>query len=305
MASPPGQTQRNASKYIVFENFEKMNTQSVRQALSEKELAWLENLQPIAPNNLTTVPGPSSSLTGISATIFAQYFASINNTDYIISFTTNGAGWATNIPTAVSAAFAPAGSFTNPDATTWESEYVLINDPTASYSAWNGTIFVQQGGVSPVLAITNTGTGYTSVPTVTISGGSGHGATAVATIETPSVDEVNVINGGSGYATTPPTVVFSGGGATGAPPTAIVDPEGLTSFTLTSGGKYSGVTTPFPTISFSGPGTGAAAIVTSMGEISPGDVGVLGVQITAAGTGYTSAPTVSFSGGPGPITNAT
>ena len=54
----PGGDQRSQSKFIVFENFEKMNTQSIRQSLSEKELAWLENLQPIAGNNLTTVPAP-------------------------------------------------------------------------------------------------------------------------------------------------------------------------------------------------------------------------------------------------------
>jgi hypothetical protein len=305
MASPPGQTQRNASKYIVFENFEKMNTQSVRQALSEKELAWLENLQPIAPNNLTTVPGPSAGLTSISATIFAQYFASINNIDYIISFTTDGAGWATNIATAVSTTFAPAGSFSNPDATTWESEYVLINDPTASYSAWNGTIFVEEGGVSPVIALTASGTGYTSVPTVTISGGSGHGATAVATIETPSVDAVNVITGGSQYAT-PPTVVFSGGGGTGAAASATIDPRSVTSLTLTSGGHYVG-TSPLPTIAFSGGGgSGASAIVTAYGNgpNPPGGSVVASIAITSVGSGYTSAPTVTISGGP-VITNAT
>ena len=131
MASAPGQTQRNASKYIVFENFEKLNTQSIRQALSEKELAWLENLQPIAPNNLTTVPGPSISISSISETITAQYFASINSVDYIVSFTSAGSAWSTNIATSASARFAGPSAFTNPDLTTWESEYVLINDPTA------------------------------------------------------------------------------------------------------------------------------------------------------------------------------
>jgi hypothetical protein len=297
---PPGQTQRATSKYIVFENFEKMNTQSVRQALSEKELAWLENLQPIAPNNLTTVPGPSSSLTSINATIFAEYFASINNTDYIISFTTDGAGWATNIATAVSTTFAAPGSFTDPDATTWESDYVLINDPTAGYSAWNGTIYTKQGGVSPILEITAPGTGYTSVPTVAITGGSGTGATAVATIETPSVDAVNVINGGSQYGPAP-TVVFAGGGGTGAAAVANIDPRSVTSLTLTSGGSY-GNTTTLPSISFSGGGgTGAAAVVTSMGRGGTGFPTVFTIALTAAGSGYSSAPTITFSGGALPV----
>jgi hypothetical protein len=294
----PGETQRAASKYIVFENFEKMNTQSVRQALSEKELAWLENLQPIAPNNLTTVPGSSPSLTSISETITAQYFANINNIDYIISFTSVGSGWDTILATGVSTRFAPPGSFTNPDMTTWESEFVLINDPTAGYSAWNGSIFIQQGGVSPVLTLTNSGTGYTSIPTVTISGGSGHGATAVATIQTPAVDAVNVITGGSQYSLAT-TVVFAGGGGTGAAATANIDQRGLTSLTLTSTGSYSD-DIHFPSISFSGGGgTGAQAVVTSMspGGGGGGFPGVQSIAITSIGSGYTSAPTVTFSGG--------
>ena len=57
----PGGDQRSQTKFIVFEQFDKMNTQSVRQSLSEKELAWLENLQPISGNNLTTVSAPAAS----------------------------------------------------------------------------------------------------------------------------------------------------------------------------------------------------------------------------------------------------
>lgn len=297
MAAPPGQTQRNASKYIVFENFEKMNTQSIRQALSEKELAWLENLQPIAPNNLTTVPAPSSSLTTISATITAQYFASINSVDYIISFTSVGSGWATNIATGSSVTFAQPGSFSNPDATTWESEYVLINDPTAGYSAWNGTVFVQQGGVSPVLAITNSGTGYTSVPTVTINGGSGHGATAATTIQTPSVDAVNVINGGSGYSALAPNVVFAGGGGTGASAIANVDQQGVIAIVIFNPGEISLSTPPTGNAVFSGGGgTGASASLVFVETVGPPATrwSLQQVVIQSAGTGYSSAPTITI-----------
>jgi hypothetical protein len=292
----PGQTQRAASKFIVFEQFEKMNTQSVRQALSEKELAWLENLQPIAPNNLTTVPAPLPALTGISETITVQYYADLAGTDYIISFTSVGSGWATNIATAVSTRFAPPGTFTNPDATVWQSQYVLFNDPTAGYGAWNGTVFVRQGGVSPNLILTNGGSNYTSVPTVAITGGSGTGATATATIGTPQVIAVNVINQGSQYST-PPTVVFSGGGGTGAAATATIDPRGLTSFTITNGGQYASFPGA-PTIQFSGGGgSGAAAVVTSFPAPGGGFNVVAAVAITNPGSGYSSAPTVTFVGG--------
>lgn len=332
---PPGQTQRSESKFIVFENFEKMNTQSVRQALSEKELAWLENLQPIAPNNLTTVPGPAGALTTISETITVQYFANLGTVDYIISFTTVGSCWATNMATGASTRFAPPGTFTNPDMTVWQSQYVLFNDPTAGYSAWNGTVFVHQGEVSPVINLTNGGSGYTSAPAVAITGGSGSGATAVATIGTPQVSSVNVITGGSQYGPAP-TVVFAGGGGTGAAATANIDPRGVTSITITNFGSYENNTVP--SVGFSGGGgSGASAsivmsfngsfwVIGSITIVNPGSnyssapaisitggvpfvggngaatctVGngaVLSITVTNGGSGYTSAPSVSFSGG--------
>jgi hypothetical protein len=293
---PPGQAQRAESKFIVFENFEKMNTQSVRQALSEKELAWLENLQPIAGNNLATVPGPNSSIGTLQETITAQYFASIGGSDYIISFTSIGSGWATNLSNATNTRFAAPGSFTNPDMTVWQAAYILINDPTAGYSAWNGTIFVRRGGVSPVLAVTASGSGYTSVPTVAITGGSGSGATAVATIGTPQVSSITTTNGGSQY-TTIPGVVFAGGGGSGAAATVnAIDPRGLTSIYVTNQGAYSNAFNLPPTVSFSGGGgSGAAAVATT--AFNGSAFVVTGVTITAAGSNYSSPPTITFTGG--------
>ena len=299
--APPGQQQRAVSKFIVFENFEKMNTQSVRQALSEKELAWLENLQPIAGNNLTAVPGPLASLTSLAETITAQFFANLGTVDYIISFTSVGSGWATNIATGVSTRFAAPGTFSNPDMTVWQSKYILINDPTSAYCFWDGSIFTKQGGVSPNLVLTAAGTGYTSVPSVAITGGSGSGATAVATIGTPAVIAVNVTSGGSQYGPAP-TVVFASGGGTGAAATANIDPRGLTSITITNGGKYPSTT---PSISFSGGGGSGAAAVPVMAQVGIFNV-VVGITITNAGSNYTSAPTVVFSGGsPAVVASAT
>lgn len=294
----PGQAQRAASKFIVFEQFEKMNTQSVRQALSEKELSWLENLQPIAPNNLATVPAPKTSLTSLAETITFQYYANLGGTDYIISFTSVGSGWATNIATGVSTRFAPPSTFTNPDMTVWQSQYILINDPTSGYSAWNGTVFVRQGGVSPVITITNGGSGYTSAPTVSITGGSGSGATATATIGTPQVTAVNVITGGTQYGPAP-TVVFSGGGGTGAAATATIDPRGVTTISLTNAGLYGSLVPPLAVVFSGGGGSGAAATVTT--TTSGSFFLCNSITLTNPGSGYTSAPTVTITGGnPGP-----
>ncbi|MBX7211676.1 MAG: putative Ig domain-containing protein [Verrucomicrobiaceae bacterium] len=67
--------------------------------------------------------------------------------------------------------------------------------------------------VSAVKVI-NGGSGYTSAPNVTITGGNGSGATATATVAGGKVTAITVTAGGSGFTGTP-SVNFSGGGGTG------------------------------------------------------------------------------------------
>lgn len=73
-------------------------------------------------------------------------------------------------------------------------------------------------GIAKV-TVNNGGTGYTSAPTVTLTGGGGTGATAVATIENGKVIAVEITGQGTGY-TSAPTVAFSNGGGTGAAATS-------------------------------------------------------------------------------------
>ena len=74
------------------------------------------------------------------------------------------------------------------------------------------------------ITVTAGGSGYTSAPTISISGGGGTGATAVATVNEISgiVTEIKVTNIGSGYTSTP-TVTITGGGGSGAAGTAVLD----------------------------------------------------------------------------------
>ena len=58
------------------------------------------------------------------------------------------------------------------------------------------------------------GTGFLSIPTVTISGGGGTGATGVAVLDGTGVRNIYVTNRGTGY-TSAPTVAITGGGGTG------------------------------------------------------------------------------------------
>ena len=71
------------------------------------------------------------------------------------------------------------------------------------------------------IALTNGGSGYTSAPAVTISGGGGSGATANATVAGGVVTSLVIANPGSGF-TSAPTVAFSGGGGVGAAATAFL-----------------------------------------------------------------------------------
>ena len=79
--------------------------------------------------------------------------------------------------------------------------------------------------------ITNQGTDYESTPTVTISGGNGSGATAVAELEsTGRFKSIKVLNSGNGY-TTPPTITL-GGSLVGRTATATVSGGEITEITL-------------------------------------------------------------------------
>lgn len=112
---------------------------------------------------------------------------------------------------------------------------------TASQLRWGPSLatsptisgILDNGQVSAV-NLSTYGSGYTSNPTVTLSGGGGSGATATAQVFGGAVNSVTITNPGSGY-TTAPTVSFSGGGGSGAAATATV--AKIVTYTATS--KYS------------------------------------------------------------------
>ena len=122
-----------------------------------------------------------------------------------------------------------------------------------------------------------TGSGYTSVPTVSITGGGGFGAAGHALLRVTGVTVPN--NGrGTGY-TSVPSVSFTASSGSGATATANMRVE---SASLTAGGNnYTAV----PTLSFPG-GTGATFSTT---------MNVNHIVVSAGGNNYTSAPTVTVS----------
>jgi hypothetical protein len=305
---PVGAAQRAATKFIVFEKFEKMNTQSIRQALAENELAWLENLQPIAPNNLAAVPAPAKTpIATILENATFLYYADIAGVDYVMAFTSAGAGFAINIATGNVSQFAPDGTFSNPDVTTWQAQRVLINDPTAGYCTFDGTIFVRQGNVSPVFAISNGGSGYSSAPSVTISGGSGHGATAHSVIQQGVVVAVILDNPGVGYQVGDTlAVAFGTGVGSGATGHVTMTGFNVSAVGIINGGQYgpSDVGPGLYPLSFTGGGGVGAAGHVTMTLGGNNNFFVANPVVTNGGSGYTSAPSVSVvapGGGPNAV----
>ncbi len=79
-------------------------------------------------------------------------------------------------------------------------------------------------GVKSV-TLTAGGSGYTDLPTVTITGGGGTGASAYAVIGNGTVLNVFLLAVGVGY-TSAPMINITGGGGTGASATAVIGTSG-------------------------------------------------------------------------------
>ncbi|MCA6120294.1 filamentous hemagglutinin family protein [Bradyrhizobium sp. WSM 1704] len=135
------------------------------------------------------------------------------------------------------------------------------------------------------VTLVNGGSGYTSVPTVTVNGTGGSGAQATASL---GVVSIAVSAGGTGYSNGDPVTINADG--TGFTGTAIVDASGaITGVKISAAG--SGFTGPITSVDVTS-ATGSGATLTA-------SLGVVGVSVTNAGAGYTSIPTFSFTGGGG------
>ena len=161
---------------------------------------------------------------------------------------------------------------------------------------------IVNGGVR-LVNITNRGGGYLENPTVQLSSAPSGGVTGVVTTRMigginvcnlnvnpalKSVQNVDIVNAGSGY-TVAPGVKFTGGkGGTGAAATSFIG-DGIVGFVTMSNGGGGYVTAP--TITFTGSSTisaAATAVVSAAGTITS-------INLTNAGLGYTEVPTITIS----------
>ena len=165
------------------------------------------------------------------------------------------------------------------------------------------TTIQEEGGLAPVatavlsgggitgITLANAGSGYTSVPTVSIipaQGDQGTGATATAVLSGGPITAISLSGGGQNYVS--PVVNITGGGGSGAVAHATVSAGVITGIVIDAGG--SGYTSnPTVTITDSGGGSGAAIL-----NITRGTSSIASITITNAGGGYRAVPTITLSG---------
>ena len=288
--------------------FKGMNQSGSRIAIEDSEFFWLENYVRIGDGKLRTVWDSSASFyaTPTGKTILPLICSyNIGQQDYFAVFFSDGTANQVSYPAgAVTTITANAGLFYQaatgqlPAFCQAGGQYLLLaNNNTANdYWLWDGTVLYQAGGIAPVTdsAITDGGSGYTSVPGYEVFGGSGTGVVLTPVIAEGSVVSLTVVNPGTGYL--PGEIVqvaFSGGGSdSSAILEAVLATDTVTHLTLVSGGL--GYTNGVFALGFSGGGgSGATGTFQVVGGV------VTAVNLTNGGSGYTSTPTVSFSASAG------
>lgn len=141
---------------------------------------------------------------------------------------------------------------------------------------------VVSGGVVTSIDIINTGSGFSTTPTLAISAPlSGVTATATATLTaSKSVNDlVTITNAGVGYTDGTYTLVFSGGGGANAAGTVVISGGIVRRVNISNGGDSY---TTAPTLSFTGAGspTTAAVLTAAIGYR------IASIAVTNGGSGY-------------------
>lgn len=167
------------------------------------------------------------------------------------------------------------------------------------------------------ISMTNGGLGYTSAPTLTMSGGGGSGFVGQAVMNGTSVSRVYISNSGDNY-TSVPTLAF---GTAWTASTAVTVGQQIyysnRLYTVTVAGTTHASTAPtisgaIATIPVTNGGSGYTSSPTftvSAPDVPGGNTAVVvatfaagvitGITISSGGTGYINPPTVTFTGGGG------
>lgn len=144
-------------------------------------------------------------------------------------------------------------------------------------------------GISSI-SVSASGAGYTAEPKVTISGGSGSDATAIAIVTAGGVTGITVTNPGSGYLSAPTVTITSGSSATAV---AILTPAPVGAINVTDDGGNTYTTIPNVTVTSQGIGASAGQAYMRVSSATKANSGVGyragDVVLVAGGAGSTGA----------------
>ncbi len=168
------------------------------------------------------------------------------------------------------------------------------------------TATIGTGGIRKIF-LNDDGSGFTSLPTITIAGpgiggtaGTGVTATAAGVLTTrnniTSLESIYITNPGSGYGTTIPSVTITGGGGVGAAATVAVMPagaKGIKSITMTNYGV--GYSTA-PNVSVSLPSLTPQLPASLEAYVGTGNT-IGGLRILDTGAGFFSPPVITVGTG--------
>ena len=240
----------------------------------------------------------NTNLSPLTGTLSTNVLGPIN----ALTITSGGSGF-TSAPTLI---VAFGGNPTTTATCTCTAAAGVVNTVTltnigANYSslptiAWNngGNANITAnilGGYVISFTIVSGGSGFTSVPSIYISGGNGLGATATCTIAGGVINSVTVVNGGNSNYSSAPTVYIYGGGQLSITPTMYYGVNNI-SFSNNPIGSFQ----TQPTISYNGGG-----VINITATMNGGNTSIANFNITNGGyVGcFSSAPTIVLSGASG------
>lgn len=181
--------------------------------------------------------------------------------------------------------------------------------PTVSVEAGSGaSATAALSGTTSVLSarITNSGSGYTTAPNVTFTAAPGTGTTATGTanISNGKVTSITITDAGSGYDPGAlPSITIDAPPAGGTQASAVALSSGSPVdrvSVLNNGANY-----PYaPVVTFSAPDLVNGVRAQGVAIYDANIQGVVGVEITNPGSGYTSAPSIAFNPGTGAVLQA-
>jgi hypothetical protein len=171
---------------------------------------------------------------------------------------------------------------------------ILVVDGGSSYNTepfvlvdgQDGQARAHISGVVDNIILERQGSEYTSVPTVTITGGGGSGAAFTAAVGDGQVQSLTLVSSGSGYKEAP-QVSFAGGGVNTATAEASIIGS-IASISVTAIGiGYTQANTSITFTGGGGSGLAATPVINAAGSL-------VAITITNPGSGYTSDPIVNI-----------